>query len=107
MPEKEERILPSTVVNEMLQVRIEEVEEAEGRKLGKKAKAELKDNLIFELLPRAFTYSTKLFAYIDTKNDFIVIDSASRSKAEDLLSFLCKTLGDLPVIPLNTVENLF
>lgn len=102
---KEERILPSTVINEMWQERIEEIEEQEGRKLGKKARAELKDNLIFELLPRAFTHSTNLFAYIDTENDFIVIDSASSSKAEDLLSLLRKTLGGLPAVPVNTVDS--
>lgn len=102
---KEERLLPATVINEMWQARIDEIEEAEGRKLSKKARAELKDDLIFELLPRAFTHSTKLFAYIDTENDFIVIDSASSSKAEDLLSLLRKTLGGLPTIPVNTVDS--
>ncbi len=102
---KEERVLPTSVVNEMLQEKIDELEEQEGRKLSKKAKTELKDNLIFELLPRAFTFSNKTFAYIDTKNNFVVIDSASTKKAEDLLSALRKTLGSLPAIPLNTVEK--
>jgi recombination associated protein RdgC len=99
---KEERLLPNSVVHEMLTERVEEIEEAEGRKLGKKAKQELKDNLIFELLPRAFTHSSNSFAYIDVKNDFIVINCASLGKAEDLLSTLRKTLGGLPAIPLNT-----
>jgi recombination associated protein RdgC len=40
---KEERVLPSSVVNEMLQERIEEIEEREGRKLSRKAKTELKE----------------------------------------------------------------
>lgn len=102
---KEERVLPASVVNEMLQAKIEDIEEQEGRKLSKKAKAELKDNLIFELLPRAFTFSHKTFAYIDTQNGFIVVDSASTKKAEDLLSALRKTLGGLPAIPLNTVDK--
>lgn len=99
---KEERLLPATVINEMLQEKIEEIEQAEGHKLGKKARTELKDNLIFELLPRAFTHSSKAYAYIDVKNDFIVINCASLGKAEDLLSTLRKTLGGLPAIPLNT-----
>ena len=102
---KEERVLPTSVVNEMLQEKIEEIEETEGRKLSKKAKTELKDNLIFELLPRAFTFSNKIYAYIDTQNGFVVIDSASTKKSEDLLSTLRKTLGGLPAIPLNTVEK--
>ncbi len=102
---KEERVLPTSVVNEMLQDKIDEIEEQEGRKLSKKAKTELKDNLIFELLPRAFTFSHKTYAYIDTQNGFVVVDSASTKKAEDLLSALRKTLGSLPAIPLNTVEK--
>lgn len=102
---KEERVLPTSVVNEMLQERIDEIEETEGRKLSKKAKTELKDNLIFELLPRAFTFSNKIYAYIDTQNGFVVVDSASTKKAEDLLTTLRRTLGGLPAIPLNTVEK--
>ncbi|MEN9596109.1 MAG: hypothetical protein RL236_543 [Pseudomonadota bacterium] len=102
---KEERVLPSSVINEMLQEKIEELEEKEGHKLSKKAKTELKDNLIFELLPRAFTFSHNTFAYIDTKNGFVIVDTASAKKAEDLLSALRKTLGGLAAIPLNTVDK--
>ncbi len=102
---KEERVLPASVINEMLQEKIEEIEEQEGHKLSKKTKTELKDNLIFELLPRAFTFTHKTYAYIDTQNGFIVVDSASAKKAEDLLSTLRKTLGGLPAIPLNTIDK--
>jgi len=59
----------------------------------------------FELLPKAFTFSRKIFAYIDTLNGFIVVDSASAKSAEDLLSYLRKTLGSLPAQPLTTVEK--
>ena len=71
---KEERVLPSSVVNEMLQEKIDELQEKDDRKLSKKEKTELKDNLIFELLPRAFTFSHNTFAYIDTKNGFVAFD---------------------------------
>ena len=102
---KEERVLPASVLNEMMQEKIEETEEKEGRKLSKKERTSIKDELIFELLPRAFTFSRKLFAYIDVKGGFLVVDSASANKAEDLLSLLRKCLGSLPAVPLNTVEK--
>ncbi len=102
---KEERVLPASVLNEMMQEKIEETEEKEGRKLSKKERTAIKDELIFELLPRAFTFSRKLFAYIDVKGGFLVVDSASANKAEDLLSLLRKCLGSLPAVPLNTVEK--
>lgn len=102
---KEERVLPASVLNEMMQEKIAETEEAEGRKLSKKERTAIKDELIFELLPRAFTFSRKLYAYIDVQGGFLVVDSASANKAEDLLSLLRKCLGSLPAVPLNTVEK--
>jgi recombination associated protein RdgC len=102
---KEERVLPASVLNEMMQEKIAETEEAEGRKLSKKERTAIKDELIFELLPRAFTFSRKSYAYIDVQGGFLVVDSASTNKAEDLLSLLRKCLGSLPAVPLNTVEK--
>lgn len=102
---KEEKVIPAAVINEMLQEKISEIEEKEARKLPKKERSRLKDELIFELLPRAFAYSRKTYAYIDPKGGWIIVDAASTKKAEDLLSQLRKCLGLLPVVPLNTVDK--
>ncbi|MFI3155203.1 MAG: recombination-associated protein RdgC [Methylococcaceae bacterium] len=102
---KEERVLPASVVNEMMQEKILETEEQQGRKLSKKERTAIKDELIFELLPRAFTFSSKTYAYIDPKGGWLIVDAASAKKAEDLLSNLRKTLGSLPAVPLNTLEK--
>ncbi|MDD2737354.1 MAG: recombination-associated protein RdgC [Methylomonas lenta] len=97
---KEEKVIPASVINEMLQERISEIEEREARKLPGKERNSIKDELIFELLPRAFSFSRKTFAYIDSQGGWIVIDAASAKKAEDLLSSLRKALGSLPVVPI-------
>lgn len=102
---KEERVLPASVVNEMLQEKILETEEQQGRKLAKKERSAIKDELIFELLPRAFTFSNKTYAYIDPKGGWLIVDAASAKKTEDLLSSLRKCLGSLPAVPLNTIEK--
>lgn len=102
---KEEKVIPAAVINEMLQEKIAEKEEQEARKLSKKERTSLKDELIFELLPRAFSFSKKTYAYIDPKGGWIVVDAASAKKAEDLLSYLRKCLGSLPVVPINTIEK--
>jgi recombination associated protein RdgC len=102
---KEERVLPASVVNEMMQEKILETEEQQGRKLSKKERTAIKDELIFELLPRAFTFSSKTYAYIDPKGGWLIVDAASAKKAEDLLSSLRKSLGSLPAVPLNTLEK--
>jgi len=102
---KEEKVIPAGVINEMLQEKIAVVEEQEARKLSKKERSAAKDELIFELLPRAFSFSKKTYAYIDPKGGWIVVDAASAKKAEDLLSHLRKCLGSLPVVPVNTVDK--
>ncbi|CAA9892616.1 Recombination-associated protein RdgC [Candidatus Methylobacter favarea] len=102
---KEEKVLPAAVVNEMVQEKILEAEDRQGHKLSKKERTALKDELIFELLPRAFTFSSKTYAYIDPKGSWLIVDAASAKKAEDLLSSLRKCLGSLPAVPLNTIEK--
>ena len=99
---KQEKVLPNVVIAEIVAERAEEAEEKQGRKLNKKERTELKDEVIFELLPQAFAFSRKTYAYIDPKGGWIVVDAASAKKAEDLLSLLRKTLGSLPVVPPTT-----
>lgn len=102
---QQEKVLPSTVVNEMLLEKVTEIETLESRKLAKKERSRIKDDLIFELLPKAFSFSKKTFAYIDPKGGWVVVDAASAKKAEDLLSLLRKTIGSLPVVPVNTLKK--
>jgi recombination associated protein RdgC len=102
---KEEKVIPAAVVNEMVQEKILEAEDQQGRKLSKKERTAIKDELIFELLPRAFTFSNKTYAYIDPKGGWLIVDAASSKKAEDILSLLRKCLGSLPAVPLNTIEK--
>jgi recombination associated protein RdgC len=102
---KEERVLPAAVVNELVQEKILEKEEQQARKLSKKERTEIKDELIFELLPKAFTFSRKIYAYIDPKGGWLIVDAASTKSAEDLVSLLRKCLGSLPTVPINTIEK--
>ncbi len=102
---KEEKVIPASVINEMLLEKISEIEEQEARKLAKKERTALKEDLIFELLPRAFSFSKKTYAYIDPKGGWIIVDSASAKKAEDCLSFLRKCIGSLPIRPINSIDK--
>lgn len=102
---KEEKVLPASVVNEMLQERIADIEEREARRLPQKQRSQMRDELIFELLPRAFSFSRKTHAYIDVNGGWLVVDAASAKKAEDLLSLLRKSIGSLPVVPLSTANK--
>jgi recombination associated protein RdgC len=102
---KQEKVLPTAVINELLTEQISAAEQQQARKLSKKEKTELKEELIFDLLPKAFVFSKRSFAYIDLKGGWIIVDSATTKKAEDLLSNLRKCLGSLPIVPLTTKDR--
>jgi recombination associated protein RdgC len=95
---KTERILPGAVVREELAKKVAEIEEQQMRKVYKKEKDQLKDEIILNLLPRAFLRHKATFAIIG--EEFIIVDATSARHAEDLLSTLREALGSLPVRPL-------
>ncbi|MGL5385728.1 MAG: recombination-associated protein RdgC [Serratia sp. (in: enterobacteria)] len=101
---KEEKILPSPVLKQELQAKIEKLEGEQHRKLKKTEKDSLKDEVLHSLLPRAFSRFNQTYMWIDTVNDLIMVDAASAKRAEDMLALLRKSLGSLPVVPL-TMES--
>ena len=101
---KEEKILPSPVIKQELQAKIERLEAEQHRKLKKTEKDALKDEVLHSLLPRAFSRFSQTMMWIDTVNDLIMVDAASAKRAEDTLALLRKSLGSLPVVPL-TMES--
>jgi recombination associated protein RdgC len=93
----EEKILPASVVNEILAEKIAEIEESKGTTVRKKELDAIRDEIIHDLLPRAFSFSRRQYAYIDPKAGWLVVDSASAKKTEELASWLRRCLGSLPV----------
>lgn len=94
---KEEKVLPGAVIKEMLEEKIEAIENEQDRKVRGKEKKELKEQIIFELLPQAFSKTSKTFGYFDTTNNLLVVDAGSAKKAEDFASFIRKAIGSLKV----------
>ncbi|WP_449236006.1 recombination-associated protein RdgC [Aggregatibacter kilianii] len=97
---REEKILPTEVVNRELNKRITALEGKEQRKLKKVERLSLKDDVIATLLPQAFSRIKTTALYIDTLEQLIFVDAASSKTAEDALALLRKSLGSLPVVPL-------
>ncbi|CAL1240527.1 recombination-associated protein RdgC [Candidatus Methylocalor cossyra] len=103
--QKEEKILPAAVVNEVVAHRATELEDARGRPVRRKERDALRDEVLHELLPRAFSHSRRTYAYLDPKGGWLVVDSASPKRTEELTGVLRQTLGSLPVAPLVTRER--
>jgi recombination associated protein RdgC len=95
---REEKLLPSTVVRELLEEKISEIEQGQARKVYRKERLNLKDEIIQDCLPRAFTRSTSVYAYIDTRTNWVFVDAASANRAEELLNLLRDCIGSFPVL---------
>ncbi|GAB4223191.1 MAG: recombination-associated protein RdgC [Gammaproteobacteria bacterium] len=92
------KLMPPAVINEQLSEKMRAIEQQEQRKVGRKEKQNLKDEIYHTLLPRAFTQSSTVSAYIDTQDGLLVVDAAVANVAEDLIDVLRKTLGSLKVV---------
>ena len=97
----EDKLLPGAVVNDMLQKKLAKIEQAEGRKPGGRTRKRLKDELVTDLLPRAFVRPVRTDALIDAKLGVIAVDTSSRKNAESVVSELRHALGSFPALPVN------
>ncbi len=97
----EDRLLPGAVVNDLLQKKLAAIEEKEGRRPGGRTRKRLKEDLVAELLPRAFVRPVRTDALLDTKQGVIVVDTSSRKNAEAVVSEVRRALGSFPALPVN------
>jgi recombination associated protein RdgC len=104
---KTERILPASVVQEALREKVEEIEARDGRKVYKKERETLKDEIVAQLLPRAFIRTNTTRACLCLAEGWIAVDASSTTRAEDLLSLLRECTGSLPVRPIGVNTSPF
>jgi recombination associated protein RdgC len=96
---KEEKILPGPVIKEVVEERAEAIELEQSRKVRRKEKDEIKEQVMLEMLPQAFSRNRRCYAYLTPQDGVLVVDAGSAKQAEDLASTLRKSLGSLPVRP--------
>lgn len=97
--QKEEKLLPSSVINAKLEEAVERVEMETGAPVGKKAKSDLKQEIVAKLLPQAFTDRKSTYGTIIPESNLVIVHAGSDSQAEAWLAMVRKALGSLPVVP--------
>lgn len=98
----ETRPVPGSVVKEQLNARLEKIEAETGRRPKGKAAREIKEEIVHELLPRAFPKRSTTLVWIDLKARRVLIGAASAKKADTVVTRLVDLFGGLRLVPLQT-----
>lgn len=101
----EDRLLPPAVVNEAVAVRAAALEAERGRPVGARERRRLREETVFEMLPRAFIRPSRLSAWADLRHGWLAVDTASRKAAEGFLTVLRHALESFPAVPPDPEES--
>ncbi len=96
--QRQDRMLPASVVREQLDEQIWTLEGEKGRALNRREKADLKDELVQTLLPQAFVRTSHAYACILPQDGWLIINASSVKRAEDFLAVLIKTIPTLSLV---------
>ena len=103
--QREERLLPASVIRSEVNSRIQEIQAVQGRRVQRKERLDIVDEVTQDLMPRAFTKSQHLEALINDREGWVWVNTASAVRAEELLSLLREGLGNLPVVIPDTQKS--
>ena len=93
----ETKLIPPAIVN----YRVDEVVRKRNTPIpvNRRERAIIKEDVIHEMLPQAFSKHVTLWAFIDLTTGLLVIDTASPSEAERFNATLRSAIGSLPAVP--------
>lgn len=100
-----DKIMPAAVLNHELIKKIDALRQREGRNPGAKERKRLRDEVIMDLLPRAFSRPSMTAAYIDLAKGWLVVDTSSRKVADAVVSAIREALGSFPALPVNAESS--
>jgi recombination associated protein RdgC len=99
----ERKAVPSSVIKTQLQARLDKIEQETGRRPKGKMAKELKEEIVQDLLPRAFPKRSSNLVWIDQKAGLVVINAGSIKSGDRIVTLLVAALGGGVVLrPINT-----
>ncbi|WP_113907973.1 recombination-associated protein RdgC [Aliidiomarina celeris] len=96
---KEEKVMPASAVKSELEARKESYEQEHARPMPRKEQTAIKEDIVHNLLPRALSRFSVTWGIIDVKNQRVIVDTSSATRAEEFNAQLRNCLGSLPVKP--------
>jgi recombination associated protein RdgC len=98
----ETKAVPGGVVKDQLEARLQKIEQQTGRRPKGKASREIKEEIVHDLLPRAFPKRSSTLVWIDLEAGRALIGAASSKKADAVVTKLVELFGGLRLSPLQT-----
>jgi recombination associated protein RdgC len=106
----EKRALPASAVKAAVDERIEKFKKETGQeRVSAKTKKEFKEEVVLDLLPRAFTKRSSTMLWLDAANKLLVVGTGSLTGADKVVTCLVEALsavpGSLPAIGFKPVQT--
>jgi recombination associated protein RdgC len=98
----EAKVVPASVLRRKVEERCAAIEQQSGRKPGRKEARDLKDELLLDLLPVAFTKQGSVTVWIDVAARLLVVDAGSQGRADEVTTALVEALQGLSLTLLDT-----
>jgi recombination associated protein RdgC len=95
----EAKLLPAKILHQKLNEKVKEIQLAQDRKVSYKEKNSIKLEVYNGLLPKAFGVIYRDYALIDTKNNWLIINTNSAKNTESLVSFFKRSLSKIKIAP--------
>jgi recombination associated protein RdgC len=93
----EKRAVPSSAVKSAVEEKIERYKQETGNeRVPSKLKKEFKEQVLLDLLPRAFTKRITTLLWLDPRAKLLVVDAGSLGAADRIVSSLLAALLDVP-----------
>ena len=101
----EQKLLPASIVRQEAEQRARLQAQKQGFPVGRRQMRALKLQVLDELRARALSRRRSTRAWIDPRSGWLVVDSASDRRAEELVETLRDTLGSLAVQKVDTERS--
>jgi recombination associated protein RdgC len=102
---KEQKVIPASTIKEALEEKVFALEEEFGRKVYRKEKLSIKEDLVSTMLPNAFSRSSHISAYFDTLRNLLVINASSPAQVDEFYDLLTESIGSFGALPIVADEN--
>lgn len=101
----ETKLLPASVIKDAAKEKAAQIEARMGFKPGKKQMRELREQITAELLPKAFAKRRATRVWINPEAGWLVVDTSSLKRGDDVLGALRDTLGECPFFPMASAQS--